>query len=174
MKSRLNLLLITLVLLVIAQWAWAQAVITRSFAKITLGMSVQELQSFYETKEIASSSLLPGERLFGIDGQFPGVNRIWCTFYRGKLFRIEVSYTPQFSKRVPWEIFVEPVKKKYGGGLSFESPQGEVIMWYDGKTSFVLERKVAPKSPLIYEASLADDELSNARKESCPTKKYRV
>ncbi len=174
MKSRLNLILITLAILVTAQWVWAQIAINRSFAKITLGISIKELQSFYETKEIAGSTLLPGERLLGIDGQFPGVNRVWCTFYLGKLFRIEVSYTPQFSKRISWKSFVEPMRKKYGEGLSFESPQGEVIMWYDGKTSFVLEQKAAPKSPSIYEATLADDELSNARQESCPRKKYKV
>ncbi|MCI0527212.1 MAG: hypothetical protein L0Y56_07195, partial [Nitrospira sp.] len=97
-----------------------------------------------------------------------------CTFYLGKLFRIEVSYTPQFSKRTPWNSFVEPVRKKYGEGLSFASPQGEVIMWYDGKTSFVLERKSGPKSRSLYEATLADDALFNARQEVCPRKKFKV
>lgn len=174
MKTRLHLILIPLAILVTAQWAWAQIPINRSFAKITLGISIQELQSLYGTKEIASSTLLPGERLLAIDGQFPGVNRVWCTFYLGKLFRIEVSYTPQFSNRIPWKNFVEPMRKKYGEGLSFESPRGEVIMWYDGKTSFVLERKDGSQSRSIYEATLVDDELSNARQESCPRKKYEV
>ena len=174
MKSRLNLILVTLLVLVTVQWAFAQITITRAFSKIALGMSIQELQAVYETKEIASSSLLPGERLLGIDGQFPGTSRVLCTFYLGKLFHIEVSYTPQFSRRVPWETFVEPVIKKYGKGWSFQSPEGEVIIWNDGKTSFVLEQKVAPKSPSIYVANLADDELYNARQESCPSRKYKV
>jgi len=174
MKSRLNLTLVALLVLVTAQWAFAQITITRSFSKITLGMSIQELQAVYETKEIASSSVLPGERLLGIDGQFPGVTRVLCTFYLGKLFHIEVSYTPQFTRRVPWKTFVDPVKKKYGEGWSFESTQGEVIIWNDGKTSFILEQKAAPKSPSIYVASLADDDLYNARQESCPSRKYKV
>ncbi len=174
MKSKPNLILIPLAILVTAQWVWAEITLNRSFAKITLGVSIQELQSSYETKEIASSTLLPGERLFGIDGQFPGVNRVWCTFYRGKLFRVEVSYTPEFAKRVPWKNFVEPVRKKYGEGTSFASPQGQVIMWYDGKTSFVLERKDGRKFPTIYEITLADDELSNARQEVCPRKDFKV
>ncbi|MCI0529731.1 MAG: hypothetical protein L0Y56_20000, partial [Nitrospira sp.] len=83
MTSRLNIILITLAILVTAQWVWAQIIINRSFAKVTLGMSIQELQSLYATKEIASSTLLSGERLLGIDRQFPGVNRVWCTFYLG-------------------------------------------------------------------------------------------
>jgi hypothetical protein len=174
MKPKLNLVLIPLAMLLTAQWVRAEIDINRSFAKITLGISIRELQSSYETKEIASSTLLPGERLFGIDGQFPGVHRVWCTFYRGKLFRVEVSYTPEFAKRVPWKNFVDPVRKKYGEGLSFASPQGQVIMWYDGKTSFILERKGGGKSPTVYEITLADDELSNARQEVCPRKDLRV
>jgi hypothetical protein len=47
-------------------------------------------------------------------------------------------------------------------------------MWYDGKTSFVLERKGGRKSPTIYEITLADDELSNARQEVCPRKDFKV
>jgi hypothetical protein len=137
-------------------------------------MSIQELQALYKTKEIASSSLLPGEQLLGIDGQFPGVARVMCTFYLGKLFHIEVSYTPKFTRRTPWETFVEPIKKKYGEGWGFQSPQGEVMIWNDGKTSFILEQKISPKSPSIYVASLADDELYNARQESCPSRKYKV
>ena len=129
MKPKLNLVLIPLALLWTAQWGWAEIAINRSFAKITLGISIQELQASYKTQEIASSILRPGERLFGIDNQFPGVERVWCTFYRGQLFRIEVSYTPEFAKRVPWKNFVDPVRKKYGEGTSFASPQGQVIMW---------------------------------------------
>jgi hypothetical protein len=174
MKSRFNLIVVTLWVLVTVQGASAENIINRSFAKITLGMNIQELQSLYETKEIASSTLLPGERLFGIDGQFPGVSRIYCTFYLGKLFDIEVSYTPQFSRRTPWETFLEPVKKKYGEGWIFPSPQGQVAIWNDGKTSFVLEQKVGPKSPTVYVANLSDDDLYNARQESCPSRKYKA
>jgi hypothetical protein len=174
MKYRTSLILVIFLVLTTAQWTSAQITVTRSFSRITLGMSIQELQTLYETKEIASSSLLTGERLFGIDGQFPGVARVLCTFYLGKLFQIEVSYTPQFTRRVPWESFVEPVKKKYGEGWSFQSPQGEVMIWNDGKTSFILEQKASPQSPSIYVASLADDAMYNARQESCPSRKYKV
>lgn len=167
-------IILLMAFLAIPQWVSAEITITRSFSKITLGMSIEALQATYEIKEIASSSLLPGERFFGVDRQFPRIDRVWCTFYLGKLFRIEFSYFPQYSQEVPWEEFVEFVKKGYGDGWSFESPNGPVIMWNDGKTSFIIERKTTPRSSSVYVVSLIDDGLYNARQESCPAKKYKA
>ncbi|HLB02041.1 MAG TPA: hypothetical protein VJM77_02775 [Nitrospiria bacterium] len=171
MKVRI---ILVIAILAIPLWVSAETTINRSFSKIALGMSIEALQAAYETKEIASSTLLPGERLFGVDGQFPDIERVWCSFYLGKLFRIEFSYSPQYSQQVPWESFVEFMKRRYGEGWSFESTQGEVVMWNDGQTSFVLERKTTPKSSSVYVVSLVDDSLYDARQESCPAKKYKV
>jgi len=175
MKSRSIFSLILLAILANTQWALAADItIARSFSKMTLGMGIDDLQGNYETKEIASSSLLPGERLFRVNGQFPGINQILCTFYVGKLFRIELSYSKEYSKQVPWGNFVKFVEKGYGEGWGFETPRGPVMIWNDGETSFVLEQKIAPKSPPRYTTSIVDDDLYNARQESCPARKFEA
>jgi hypothetical protein len=166
--------LLILAIMTIPMWVSAQEPITRSFSEITLGMSVEELKETYETKEVASSTLLPGEQLFAVDGQFTGIERVWCSFYLKKLFRIEFTYSPQYSQQIPWDRFLEFLKRDYGDGWSIESTQGDVAMWSDGNTSFVVERKAAPKSTYVYVVSIVDDSLYNARQESCPTKKYKV
>ncbi len=151
--------------------------IIRSFSNLYLGMSIAEMEDAYPVDEIAAGSLLPGEKMFAVYARFPEINKVLATFYLGKLFRIELFYSPDYAKRVPWERFVSVVRKGYGEGWSFEAQGGPVVMWDDGETSFVLERKTVPRtsSPYpYYLASIVDGELFNARQESCPARKYEA
>jgi hypothetical protein len=167
------LFIIILVLLLPAPGK-AETEITRSFSDIALGMSIEELQEHHPTREVTDLPRMEGERLFAVAVDLPGIKQILCAFYVGMLFRIEVFYSPQFTQEVPWESFVAHLSKGYGQGMGFESTTGRVAIWNDGKTSFVLEQKVLPKSPLFYVASIVDDELYSARKESCSSPKYRI
>ncbi len=176
MRSRL-VMMILMILLIGAfgiQATAAQETIARSFSNLTLGMSIEELQKSYKTQEIEETALLPGERLFTVTGQFNGISKVLCTFYLGKLFRIELYYSPQYSRQVPWEQFVEFVKKGYGEGWGFESTKGPTMIWNDRKTSFILELKNSPNSSPFYIASIVDDELYNTRQESCSSPKFKV
>ena len=157
-----------------SEWALAQPSVSRSYSEMTLGMGVEEIEEIHAIEEVPGSKLLPGESRFRIKGEFSGINEILCTFYLGKLFRIEILYSLQYSQQLPWERFVQFLEKGHGEGWSFESPQGQVAIWDDGETSFILERKVASGSPPSYTVSILDNGLYNAREESCPERKFDV
>lgn len=166
---------LALALLATAALASDEVTIKRSFSKIKLGMDLADVQDQFPTKEVPNHSQISGERRLEVQAHFSGIERVLGTFYLDKLFRIEIFYSPDYSDQVPWETLVEYVKKDYGEGWLFESTQGPAVIWNDGSTSFMLEKKPALQSPAwVYVASLVDEELFNARQESCPLRKRKA
>lgn len=163
-----------IIFLLVGGGVQAEVSINRDFSEIALGTSIEDLNARHPLKEITGIELLPGERLFRAQGEFPGVERILCTFFLGKLFRIEVFYTPQYSQQIPWETFVKFLKKGYGEGWRFDSIKGQVAIWDDGETSFILERKASSGTPPAYVVKILDNDLFNAREETCPDQKLEV
>ena len=148
--------------------------IERSFSRITLGMDVRELEDAFSLTAIENPGLLPAEQLFLVRDTFAGIHEVLTTFYLGKLFRIAVTYTPGHSQHVPWDTFVEFLRRDYGEGWSFESINGQVAMWDDGETVLVLELKMIQNSPPVYILKLVDNGLYSARQESCPLRRQEA
>ncbi len=123
--------------------------IIRSFSNLYLGMSIAEMEDAYPVDEIAAGSLLPGEKMFAVYARFPEINKVLATFYLGKLFRIELFYSPDYAKRVPWERFVSVVRKGYGEGWSFDAQGGPLLSrQHRGRRAFQRPTGILPRKKI--------------------------
>ena len=113
--------------------------ITRVLAPFELGMPIDDFLASVPAEEIGA---LGDERLFSVVGLRVNVTGIWCTFAAGRLSRIEVTHSVAYSSSVPWKAFLSGAVRDYGAGFHLPTPNGDVEMWDDGRTTLIVERRL--------------------------------
>ncbi|MBI5197417.1 MAG: hypothetical protein HZA19_02290 [Nitrospirae bacterium] len=139
---------------------------------LTLGMSVDALQKAVQVdeKKDAYLGLMAGERYFIVrPGSLPpGVQKMDCTSFGGKVYKITLLYTPDFIRKISWETLMVRYSDRYGKVPLKQAPLGErkvleISRWEDPATIFILKRertatfpgsKSPPPVPVIIETYL--------------------
>ncbi len=154
-----------------ASSAVATPSITRSFAPFELGMPIEQFLAAVPAEEIGA---LGDERLFSVVGLRVNVTGIWCTFTAGRLSRIEVTHSVAYSLSVPWKAFLSGAIREYGTGFHLPTPNGDVEMWDDGRTTLIVERRRVTARNRAYVVTLADDAVAIERSGRCAPRKFAV
>jgi hypothetical protein len=152
--------------------------IERSFAKLKLGMTIEDFSKQYPAQERTDTflNLASGERFFEVSGvKFPeNVAALVGKFLNNRLYRISAEYTKEFADRTSWEALLTKTAKKYGHVAVQSGSQGEKVVevarWDDGTTTMILQREGKPrfesqKLKMVFTFSVAylDDALWNER-----------
>ncbi len=154
-----------------APFAVATTSITRSFAPFELGMPIEQFLAAVPAEEIGA---LGDERLFSVVGLRVNVTGIWCTFTAGRLSRIEVTHSVAYSSSIPWKAFLSGAIREYGAGFHLPTPNGDVEMWDDGRTTLIVERRLVTARNLAYVVTIADNAVAIERSGRCAPKKFAV
>lgn len=154
-----------------ASSAVATPSITRSFAPFELGMPIEQFLATVPAEEIGA---LGDERLFSVIGRRINVTGIWCTFTAGRLSRIEITHSVAFSSKIPWNAFLSSAIREYGAGFHLPTPNGDVEMWDDGRTTLIVERRMVTARDRAYAVTLADDAVAIERGGRCAPRKFAV
>ncbi len=154
-----------------ASSAVATPSITRSVAPFELGMPIEQFLATVPAEEIGA---LGDERLFSVVGVRVNVTGIWCTFTAGRLSRIEITHSVAFSSKIPWNAFLSSAIREYGAGFHLPTPNGDVEMWDDGRTTLIVERRMVTARDRAYAVTLADDAVAIERGGRCAPKKFAV
>ncbi len=115
-----KLLVILLSLLCLPDQSLAKEPISRSFGKLSLGMTLKDLEGvieFHEIKEgLPHGFLNKGERLFQIPALSGrrGIEGVYCFVYGGLLYQIVIQYNETYSSEIPWGRFVAGILQKFG------------------------------------------------------------
>jgi hypothetical protein len=154
-----------------ASLAGAVPSIMRVLAPFELGMPIDDFLASVPAEEIGA---LGDERLFSVVGLRVNVTGIWCTFTAGRLSRIEVTHSVAYSSSVPWKAFLSGAVRDYGAGFHLPTPNGDVEMWDDGRTTLIVERRLVTARNRAYVVTLADDAVAIERSGRCAPKKFAV
>jgi len=154
-----------------APCAVATPSIARSFAPFELGMPIEQFLAAVPAEEIGA---LGDERLFSVVGLRINVTGIWCTFTAGRLSRIEITHSVAYSSSIPWKAFLSGAIREYGAGFHLPTPNGDVEMWDDGRTTLIVERRLVTARNRAYVVTLADDAVAIKRSGRCAPKKFAV
>ncbi|MDT3778457.1 tetratricopeptide repeat protein [Nitrospira sp. MA-1] len=158
----------------------------RELASISLGMSIQEVEKYYEMsegdpwfiniltkgqKEAAFDQTYirkAKEKTYSLKGALPPhVKNLRAVFLKGQLYLITLDMEKEFLESVDWPTFIKPYVEKYGPSAE-SSNQGNTSReeWKDGKT--YLELTQIAQSPTVdwsYRISLIDISLDNQANE---------
>jgi hypothetical protein len=154
-----------------APFAVAATSITRALAPFELGMPIDDFLASVPAEEIGA---LGDERLFSVVGLRVNVTGIWCTFTAGRLSRIEVTHSVAYSSSLPWKAFLSGAIRDYGAGFHLPTPNGDVEMWDDGRTTLTVERRVVTARDRAYVVTIADDAVAIERSGRCAPQKFAV
>jgi len=143
--------------------------ITRGFPPLELGMSVEQFSKSVPAEEIAVAG---DDRIFSVTGRRATVTGFLCIFTKGRLSRIEISHSVDYSARVPWQDFLAGSTREYGTGFRLKTQSGDVAMWDDGRTTLVLERRMVTERERSYVVTLLDDAIAIERNERCGPKMF--
>ena len=159
----------------ISQTGDTKTLISRSLVAITLAMELTDFQKRFPNQEITSSfSLQQGDRVFAVIGKTKSIDAIWCYFYDGRLYKIEVVYSLDYSRKVPWDSLVGAAVKDYGQGGVVESSQGIVATWADEASSLMMEQRVGKEGRPRYVISLLDNAIYLLKGETCSPRRYQA
>jgi hypothetical protein len=145
--------------------ASAAPTIYRAFLSLELSMPIDTFLEAVPAEEIANRG---DEQRFRVRGDHADLTGLVATFTDERLSRIEATYSPAFSSRMSWRAFVETATRKYGSGFHLLTPDGDVEMWDDGRTTLILERRPDPGKGHVYALTLLDDAVALERSSQCP------
>jgi hypothetical protein len=154
-----------------ASLAGAVPSIMRVLAPFELGMPIDDFLASVPAEEIGA---LDDERLFSVVGLRVNVTGIWCTFTAGRLSRIEVTHSVAYSSSLPWKAFLSGAVRDYGAGFHLPTPNGDVEMWDDGRTTLIVERRLVTARDRAYVVTIADDAVAIERSGRCAPQKFAV
>jgi hypothetical protein len=154
-----------------ASLAGAVPSIMRVLAPFELGMPIDDFLASVPAEEIGA---LDDERLFSVVGLRVNVTGIWCTFTAGRLSRIEVTHSVAYSSSLPWKAFLSGAVRDYGAGFHLPTPNGDVEMWDDGRTTLIVERRLVTARDRAYVVTIADDAVAIERSGHCAPQKFAV
>jgi hypothetical protein len=154
-----------------APFAGAAPSITRALAPFELGMPIDDFLASVPAEEIG---VLGDERLFSVVGLRVNATGIWCTFTAGRLSRIEVTHSVAYSSSILWKAFLSGAIREYGAGFHLPTPNGDVEMWDDGRTTLIVERRLVTARDRAYVVTIADDAVAIARGGRCAPRKFAV
>ena len=154
-----------------APFAVAATSIARSFAPFELGMPIEQFLAAVPAEEIGA---LGDERLFSVVGLRVNVTGIWCTFTAGRLSQIEITHSVAYSSSLPWKAFLSGAIRDYGAGFHLPTPNGDVEMWDDGRTTLIVERRLVTARDRAYVVTIADNAVAIERGGRCAPKKFAV
>jgi len=152
--------------------------IERSFAKLTLGMTIEDFSKQYPAKERTDLflGLGSGERFFEVSGaKLPkDVSALAVKFLNNRLYRISAEYTKEFAERTGWETLLTKTARKYGKVTVQATTEGdkriEIARWDDGTTTLILQREGKArfeskkfKTVFTFSVVYLDDALWNER-----------
>ena len=138
--------------------------IIRGLPPLELGMSVEQFLNAVPAEEISAAGV---DRVFSVIGRRINVTGVLCKFTKGRLSRIEVSYSVDYTSRVPWKDFLAGTKREYGSGFHLNTQTGDMEMWDDGRTTLILERRMVTLRERSYVITLLDDAIALERNERC-------
>lgn len=128
----------------------------RALCGATLGMPSEELASRLQARDVtqdAAKSLNPGERAFEFPDRLrpPGASACRGFVFEGKLWRLEATYDPAFTRTTPWESFLSGFAKRYGKPQRSESRQGGAVVehatWKDAGALMTCTRDLRQQPP---------------------------
>jgi len=116
-----NFIIFFLVSLVTTLWLpqipFSSEPISRSFGRLSLGMTLSEVKTQIRTQEIEDTvKLLEEERFFYLPSVSarPGIEGVYCLFYRDRLYQIVKQYNANYTEKIRWKDFVSGHLKQYG------------------------------------------------------------
>jgi hypothetical protein len=142
----------------------AAASIYRGFYSLQLGMSVEDFTATTPAEEVSRD---PDERVFAITKVPIDVFGVTASFDDDRLAHIEVIYSSAYSTSTSWEEFIAVAIRKYGTGFHLPTPDGDVEMWDDGRTTLILERREVTDRTYAYTLTLQDDAVALQRGGRC-------
>jgi hypothetical protein len=113
-------LVILIFVLCLPDQSLATGPISRSFGKLSLGMTLKDLEGVVEIHEIKEGLphgfLNKGERLFqapAVSGR-RGIEGLYCLVYGDILYQIVIQYNRDYSSEITWEGFVAGILQRFG------------------------------------------------------------
>lgn len=135
--------------------------IPREHGPMYLGMSLPDfLKSVRSTEEKSAIGQFEDEHRYRIDPAVfpPEVDGVFCDFYNGVLFRIEINYKPVDNRASPVSELKEKWSARYGSPRTNTLPGTYLIFWDDGKTRLILEEDKEEDS-IVYSTTYIDDAI---------------
>ncbi|HET8760612.1 MAG TPA: hypothetical protein VFN94_06070 [Nitrospiria bacterium] len=140
------------------------ASIYRGFYSLQLGMTVEEFAATTPATEVSRN---PQNRVFAITQVPADIYGVTASFDEDQLAHIEVIYSAAYSARTSWDDFIVIATRKYGTGFHLPTPNGDVEMWDDGRTTLILERRDVTAQAHAYTLTLVDDAVALKRGGRC-------
>jgi hypothetical protein len=138
--------------------------IYRGFYSLQLGMTVEDFTATTPAEEVSHD---PDSRVFAVTKVPADIFGVTASFDNDRLAHIEVIYSSAYSAGTSWEDFVAVAIRKYGTGFHLPTPDGDVEMWDDGRTTLILERREVTQEAFAYTLTLQDDAVALQRGGRC-------
>lgn len=128
----------------------------RDLCGATLGMTAEALTSRLQAQDVtadAARSLNPGERAFEFPDRLRPLGASACRgfVFEGRLWRLEATYAPAFTKSTPWEPFLRGFAERYGEPRRSQSKQGDTLVqhatWKDAGALMTCTRDLRAQPP---------------------------
>jgi hypothetical protein len=126
-KFPLFLLVILTLPLGVPQGSLSDEPISRSFGKLSLGMTLSDLTAKVRIQMIEDTvELLEEEKFYYVPSVSarPGIEGVYCLFYRDRLYQIVIQYNASYTDKIRWKDFVSDHLQRYG--KASKEKEGEI------------------------------------------------
>ena len=145
----------------------------RNISSVTLGISLKEATEKYQIEDVSHhfKNILQNKHLkiYAFSNKFApsGASGLIGTFYGDKLYRLEATFAPEYTKKISWRKFLKQADykghKSETSKMRLENSKQKRIVYTDGLTTitYTRDKHLKPKK-IYYYLSVGNIAFSNS------------